>query len=110
MNPKQLIAHMTAVFAKCVGIAEKKNADYSGHNSNAFRNFMHVEEMGVASAEAGILVRLSDKFSRMANLLKSDPKVVDEKLEDTIEDAINYLAILHALRESRKGKGTKKAE
>ena len=102
MNPKELIAHMTAVFKKCVGVAERKNADYSGNNENAFRNFTYVEQMGVASTEAGILVRLSDKFSRMSNLLKADPKVVEEKLEDTIEDAINYLAILHAYVSSKK--------
>lgn len=102
MNPKALIAHMTAVYKRCVETAEKKNADYSGHADNAFRNFTYVELMGIASAEAGIMVRLSDKFSRMSNLLKSDPKVVEEKLEDTIEDAINYLAILHAYISSKK--------
>lgn len=96
MTPKDLIDHASATFARCVDVMKKKNSDYSGHEENAFRNFMLVEQMGISSVEAGIAVRLSDKFSRLTNLLRKDPAVVEEKLEDTIEDAINYLVILHA--------------
>jgi len=97
MNPEELFAHMSTVFAKCIETAKLKNADYSGSNISAFKNFRLVEEAGLTSTEIGIGVRLTDKLSRMCTLLKgAKPNVVDEKLEDTIEDAINYLAILHA--------------
>jgi hypothetical protein len=96
MDPEQLVEHVEGTFAKCISILKKKNTDYSGCSSNAFRNFTYVELIGITSVEAGILVRLSDKFTRLGNLIKSDPAVVEEKMEDTIEDAINYLAILHS--------------
>lgn len=96
MNPEKLTVHFKQLFDKCLGVMQKKNADYSSSNANAFRNFEAVENFGITGVKEGIMVRLTDKFTRICNLLKKDPLVVDESLQDTIEDAINYLAILHA--------------
>ena len=80
----------------------QKNCDYAGMDADAFANFLAIESMvpGV-SAEAGLLVRLTDKFKRLGNLLNRPPSVKDERFEDTCEDAINYLAILKELRKRR---------
>ena len=44
-------------------------------------------------------MRLMDKMTRIGNLMDSEAKSKDESIFDTIQDAINYSAILlHALR------------
>jgi hypothetical protein len=96
--------HMRATFAKCLEISKAKNADYAG-SSDPFANFRQVKHLGLCSVSTGILVRLSDKFTRISNLLAGDgrsPEVKDESIDDTIDDAINYLAILKAWREDER--------
>jgi hypothetical protein len=91
-NP--LIVSMSATFDRCLSIAAAKNADYAA-SEDVFRNFKRAEMVGV-SVERGILVRLTDKVCRIANLLDKEPDVAEERVVDSIEDAINYLAILKA--------------
>jgi hypothetical protein len=90
----QLIASIRSRFARCLSIAAAKNADYAA-SPDPFRNFRRAEMVGV-SVERGILVRLTDKLCRVSNLLDADAEVKDERVTDTIDDAINYLAILGA--------------
>lgn len=69
---------------------EKKNADY-GDSFN-----ISLDKYGIIAA----LTRMSDKFNRVENLILnkddngnivfSDIKVKDEKLEDTLIDLANY--------------------
>jgi len=67
----------------------KKSAGYSGaSNPDTFANFRMSEKFGV-SAFKGCLIRLSDKFSRLASLV-SDPK--NEQLGETIKDTLLDLA------------------
>lgn len=81
----------------------KKNTDYTGDLSDPFKNFRVVEEMGLISAEAGVLVRLSDKFSRMAGFVKNGTlQVADEKIEDTAVDMAVYAIIFALLIRSKK--------
>lgn len=64
-----------------------KNQDY-GATSDIFRNFRR-------HGTIGIMVRLSDKLSRLETYIERGSFMVgDEKLEDTVMDAINYLVIL----------------
>lgn len=96
-----LISHTVEIFAKCVEVMKMKNADYSASEENAFRNFEGVEYFRVCETKTGMMVRLTDKFMRISHLLKNPPKVKSESLKDSIEDAINYLAIMHAYIESQ---------
>ncbi len=80
--------------AKALETMMKKNADYSAWKSDdAYANFR-------AFGRMGILVRLSDKLSRLRTFVeKYDGNddmfaVQDENVKDTIMDAINYLIIL----------------
>ena len=60
-----------------------KNADYG----NSFDKTLN--EFGlVASA-----VRLNDKMERIKSLIKSDAKVLDEKIDDTLLDMANYAVL-----------------
>jgi hypothetical protein len=81
-------------FARCLVIAARKNADYTG-GTDPFGNFRYAPLAGVPVAR-GILVRITDKLARISTLIDSPPAVADESLSDSIDDAINYLAILGA--------------
>jgi hypothetical protein len=76
-------------------VALAKNSDYAG-DEDFLANFKLAEMLGVRPVQ-GVAIRLTDKFSRVCQLLQKDePAVKDEKLEDTLLDMANYaiLAIL----------------
>lgn len=93
-----LLEDVKSTYDKSLDIIAKKNQDYAT-GEDPFKNFRFSEMMGVDPQRA-ILVRISDKLARMSNLLDKPPAVVEENIEDTIIDAIGYLAILNALRKS----------
>jgi hypothetical protein len=77
-----------------------KNADYAG-DGNPLANFYKCEEFGIDPVD-GCLTRISDKISRITNLIGKErlgemPKVA-ESIDDTIIDLSNYLIILTILR------------
>ncbi len=82
-------------------IMERKAHDYSG-KEDCNKNIRACELLGIASTESGILVRMMDKFQRITQLLKSEAKVKDESIYDTIHDFRNYLAILYDVYKERK--------
>jgi hypothetical protein len=88
-----LLLDMEATFEKCLHIAIAKNSDYGGSKQSPYNNFLNAKAVGV-TVERGILVRMMDKMSRISTLLDKDPKVVGEGIEDTLDDLINYTAIL----------------
>ena len=57
-----------------------KNADYG----NSFESSL--EEYGLIAA----LIRMEDKMGRLRTLIKSDAKVKDESISDTLRDLSNY--------------------
>lgn len=89
-----LVGSLTERFGRCVGIAASKNQDYA-NSSDPFANFRRSEMVGVDPGRA-ILVRVTDKLCRISNLLEAEGAVKDESISDSIDDAINYLAILGA--------------
>lgn len=95
MDTQQFLQHLETVLNGCLETAKKKNADYSG-GKDPFANFVMCEKLNITSTEKGILTRLCDKLSRINTLLEQEAQVKDESIFDTIEDSINYLAILHA--------------
>lgn len=103
MDKEEFFKFLEDTYAKCVETSRKKNADYAG-DSDPFANFRLVEMLGICSVETGILVRMTDKMARITNLLKDGRKaqVKDESVDDTLEDLINYTAILAAFRESQR--------
>lgn len=99
MNQKELLAHIETTFAQCLEICRKKNGDYAT-DQDALKNLRASEVIGVDPQKA-ILVRLTDKFTRLGNLIDRPPQVKDESVEDTIRDIINYNALLLALRNAK---------
>ena len=74
----------------------RKNAGYAGvDNTDPLANFRACERFGV-NAFMGCLVRMSDKWERIVNLVKnSDNEQVGETIVDTLRDlaAYSYIAI-----------------
>jgi hypothetical protein len=93
INHEEYLKEFKKITDKMFEITTLKNKDYSD-GENAFRNFMQCESLGICSAEKGILVRMSDKMSRIANLLERDAFVTNEKIEDTLIDLSVYSIIL----------------
>jgi hypothetical protein len=89
--------------ADALSTMEAKNEDYAGA-ANVFGNLDMCEAVGLCSTEEGILIRMLDKLSRLANFhRKGDFKVKDESYRDTIEDTINYAILLYAKYKERNG-------
>lgn len=77
----------------------RKNAGYAGHNPDPWANFRMAEAFGV-SALNGCLVRMSDKYIRVANLVKdSSLDQVGENVKDTLMDLAAYALIAICLME-----------
>lgn len=103
MTTNDFLISIEKTYTTCQSIVKKKNADYAGLD-DPFKNFKNSEVIGI-SVEQGIMVRLMDKITRISNLLKREREVKDETIQDTIVDAINYLAILKSWTE-RNSDGT----
>jgi len=75
----------------------KKNAGYSGDSQDRWANFRMAENFGI-SAFLGCLVRMSDKFIRIQNLV-NNPKneQVGESIKDTLMDLASYALIAYCL-------------
>lgn len=95
LSPEQLAFRrgLEKTFQECLDISKKKNADYAS-STDPFKNFRACEILGVPLTK-GIIVRMSDKMTRIANLLERKAEVSDESIEDTLHDLINYAAILN---------------
>ena len=69
-----------------IDVYKAKNNDYG---NSAHRTFV---EFG----EVALVIRISDKLSRLQSLLSGEQQVKDESILDTIGDAITYLCMLCA--------------
>lgn len=71
----------------------KKNAGYSGDSQDRWANFRLAETLGV-STFLGVMVRMSDKWIRITNLVKNPSfDKVGEAIEDTLMDLASYALI-----------------
>lgn len=105
MTKKEYMEFHKATCERMHEITVAKNADYTSNGDDPFFNFRTVENMGVCSAEVGLVTRIMDKLSRVASFLKnSDMKVKDESIKDTLLDGANYLIILAAVIEEKNRK------
>jgi hypothetical protein len=94
MTKSEYYNRAAQIFDEALQILKDKSHDYCGE-TNPFRNFELGSHVSGIDIPHTILVRLGDKLSRIGTLLNTkDVKVKDEKLADTIKDAINYLTIL----------------
>lgn len=104
MQENILLKDMEETFKECHAIAVRKNNDYAGEKTtDPFKNIKGSEFVGV-SPDRAILVRTMDKMSRVSNLLSQENAVKDESISDTLNDIINYMAILKSYLKHNKKK------
>ena len=83
----------------------RKNAGYAGaDNPDPWANFRMCEAFGITAFE-GCMVRLSDKYIRVTNLMRSaDNDQVGESIKDTLMDLQAYALIaICLLNEEHRG-------
>lgn len=104
MNQEEYLSEFKQVTDQMFEITKRKNSDYTGDNSQPFKNFTMVETMGAATTEQGFFTRMNDKMMRFAGFLKNGTlQVEDEKIEDTLMDLANYsILCICYLRSKRK--------
>jgi hypothetical protein len=79
-----------AILKTIADLHHRKNSDYGNPaERDYYANFRESLELGIPM-HLGILVRMSDKWSRIKHLLHRPPQVVDESLEDTLIDLAVY--------------------
>lgn len=105
MTVTELYQDFDERYARLKSVSQKKNADYcgSGVEADPFHNFKQAPGLAKITVEQGMLVRISDKLSRLGSLLDPNskgPQVADESIEDTINDFICYGFLLGAYRRS----------
>lgn len=96
MNREEFIEFHNSLHRREQDIIRRKNHDYAGSaGDDPFANFRRSEALGICTTAQGIMVRISDKISRLAEYEKSGKLlVVDESVLDTIMDSRNYHALL----------------
>lgn len=103
MNRHELFNHHAELCTKALELMKKKNHDYAGNSGEQpFANFERCEAMGICSTEAGFLVRMTDKLSRLSTFADSGKLVVDnEGYTDAIIDIVNYCVLFSAYVKSK---------
>lgn len=103
MNRDELFAHHIETCDFALELMKKKNNDYAGNSGEKpFANFERCEAMGVCTTEAGFLVRITDKLSRLSTFAESGKLAVDnEGYNDAIVDIINYCVLFSAYVKSK---------
>lgn len=83
----------------------RKNAGYAGaDNPDPWANFRMAEGFGISPLE-GCLVRLSDKYIRVQNLMRNPANdQVGESIKDTLFDLSAYALIAICLLEEEEAK------
>jgi len=84
---------------ECIDLMRKKNHDYAGPQ-DFFKNLTYCEKLGICSTQQGMLVRMSDKMSRLSTLIGSGEaaQVKDESIDDTLRDMVNYSLLMLTYR------------
>jgi len=102
MNQEKYLIEFKKVVDTMFEITKSKNADYSGEGAkDAFKNFRLIEQLGVATVEQGFIVRMTDKLSRISNLISQKNHVADEKITDTLLDLSTYSILMKLYLDSK---------
>lgn len=99
MTPNELADQFRTECDKLADLVAAKNQNYAGADNPAFQNFELVEALtnNRISREAGTLVRMCDKMSRLWALLDGNGDVVGESFGDTCADLAGYALLLKVM-------------
>ena len=94
-------------FDRAYDLWTKKQNDYGDSNIRLGLDLSSSSERSQNSrlAQLGVVIRMTDKISRLINLYKKDlESAVDESIEDTALDIMNYANMLMVLKKGKWGK------
>lgn len=103
LTKEEFPGHIDEIFKNALEICRKKNADYARASDDAFGGFRDLEidnlltkaNLPFDSVILDLCQTIGHKKKRIFGLLLStEAPNVDESLEDTLTDLINYHAIL----------------
>jgi hypothetical protein len=101
MNREELFKHHENLTTKAYDILVAKNNDYAS-GKDPFSNFRKGEIFNLCSTEVGILLRITDKMSRLSTFAKDGKlSVENEGYEDAVLDIINYCVLFSAYIKSK---------
>lgn len=104
MKREELFKLHEDICKEALELMRKKNNDYAS-GSDPFMNFKRAEYLGFATAELGVLIRMTDKMSRISTFLKNGELALsNESVYDALVDMVNYSIILAGLLKDREGK------
>lgn len=107
MNKQDLFNLHKSICSEALELMEKKNNDYAT-GSDPFMNFRRAEYLGFSTAEMGVLIRMTDKMSRISTFLnKGELSLSNESVYDAVIDIINYSVLLAGLIKDRDEKTAK---
>lgn len=105
MNKKEYLTRFKELTEEMYKTTVKKNSDYTGDESQPFKNFTAVEMMGAATTEQGFFTRMTDKLMRFGSFIRAGTlQVADEKITDTLLDLANYCLLCICYIESKRSK------
>ena len=91
-----------AELERMAGVCRAKNHDYANpETQDYYANLRECEAIGIP-AWRGILVRMSDKWSRIKRLSQHEAAVTDESFNDTLIDLANYAILCKLVRDEGK--------
>lgn len=95
MTQGEYLTRFAEITHEMLRLTSSKNSDYAGEK-NAFANFEGIQSLtsGRISIGDGIVVRMTDKLSRIANLISRGSQVKSETIFDTLTDLAVYSIIL----------------
>jgi hypothetical protein len=105
-NMKRGHPEVYKLMEKAAELYDAKNTDYSGEKDPLI-NLRACEDIGIP-AWKGVLIRMSDKFSRIKQLSTKTANVKDETITDTLLDLSVYCLLCIVLyNESKKWQSEK---
>jgi hypothetical protein len=102
MTREDLFKLHSEICEEALELMRKKNNDYAC-SADPFMNFKRAEYLGFSTAELGVLIRMTDKMSRISTFLnRGELSLSNESVYDAIVDMINYSVILAGLLKDKK--------
>lgn len=102
MNKQEYLEFHKNFCNQMIEITAKKNSDYCGNSNSPFSNFEKAELLGICSNEAGFLVRMMDKVSRIVSFIQQgNLQVKEESVIDSLQDLANYCILLAGYIQSK---------
>ncbi len=102
-NFNRFLEETRSILDRCMVILSKKNHDYS-EVTDAFANFKSSAELAGITPAQSLLTLLGMKMARLSQLIGNGKQPMNEKIEDSLIDVINYTLLLRGVLQEQSTK------